>query len=409
MTLVKVDNVSPPFNSYRANRVKSLFNATDEQATRFTIEADLPFDDPNWSIGVIAGPSGSGKTSLGSHAWGGEHIYAPEWPTDRPIVDVIAPDGDFDAVTGALAQAGLGDVPAWLRTYGVLSMGQRFRADLARVIAEAPDRVVLDEFTSVVDRQIAKVGAGAFAKAWRRTGGQAVLLTCHYDILDWVEPDWVYDTATRHFQTKECLQHRRPRIDVEVRMGGWDLWPLFKPHHYLDSGPMVGAKCYVAFVDGEPVAHLGMGTKNVTAKDPKTGRRVNAVEARGCRMVTLPEWQGAGIGMKFLNHVCELQLRGEGVLPGRKMTTQFHTSHPQLAAGLRRSPYWRQVSGSLYASSSRKAFRDSVTRTAARRTASGKGGRSLMPMDPGRNSGGFGGHLRAVQGFRYYGERAAQK
>lgn len=396
MTLVKVDNRSPAYDSYRANRVKSLFNATDDQASRFTIEAELPFDDPSWSIGVIAGPSGSGKTSLGSHAWGGGHIYTPDWPTDRPVVDVIAPDGDFDAVTGALAQAGLGDVPAWLRSYGVLSMGQRFRADLARVLAEAPDRVVFDEFTSVVDRQIAKVGAGAFAKAWRRTKGQAVLLTCHYDILDWVEPDWVFDTATRNFQTKECLQHHRPRIDVEVRLGGWDLWPFFKPHHYLDSGNMIGAKCYVAFVDGEPVAHLGMGTKNVTVKSPRTGKTIQAVEARGCRLVTLPEWQGAGIGMKFLNHVCELQMQGKGILPGRSMTTVFHTSHPQLAAGLRRSPYWRQISGVIHGANKARSAASMARSSAAKGTKAVGGGV------------GYGGHLRAVQGFRYYGERAAQ-
>ena len=52
----------------------------------------------------------------------------------------------------------------------------------------------------MVDRQIAKVGAGAFSKAWKRSGGQAVLLSCHYDILDWVEPDWVFDTRTGELQ-----------------------------------------------------------------------------------------------------------------------------------------------------------------------------------------------------------------
>lgn len=393
MTRVSVVNESPAYESYRANRVKSLFNATDGQATRFTIDADLPLDDTDWSIGVIVGPSGSGKTSLGEQAWGGGYVYRGEgWPDDKPIVEAIAPDGGFDDVTGALAQAGLGDVPVWLRPYGVLSMGQKFRADLARILAEKPDRIVFDEFTSVVDRQIAKIGAGAFSKAWKRTGGQAILLSCHYDILDWLEPDWVFDTSTREFRAREGVQRfKRPRLDVEVRLGGWDLWPFFKPHHYLDSGPMIGAKCYVGFIDGEPVVHLGVGTKNVTTKD-KRGRRVNAVEARGCRMVTLPEWQGAGVGMKFLNHVCQMQLDGEGVLPGRRMTTVFHTSHPQLANGLRRSPQWRQVSGVLHGSHKGKS--------AATIAKSAKA--------VGRKSGigaGYGGHLRAVQGFRYYGQK----
>lgn len=296
---------------------------------------------------------------------------------------------DFDVVTGALSQAGLGDVPAWLRPYHVLSNGQKFRADLAKVLAERPDVVVFDEFSSVVDRQIAKVGAGAFAKGWRRGPGKAVLLSCHYDVLDWLEPDWVFDTATGEFRGREGVQHlKRPRIDVEIRMGGWDLWPLFKPHHYLDSGPMPMAKCYVGFVEGEPVVHLGVGTKNVSAK--RNGRLVQAVEARGCRMVTMPEWQGAGIGTRFLNTVCQMQLDGDGVLPGRKMTTVFHTSHPALCSYLRYSKKRRQVSGV---------------------TAGGHKGKSAKTIKnsrrnkPDSGSGiGYGGHLRAVQGFRYYGD-----
>lgn len=391
-TTLRVDQNVPVATSYRAARVKSLFNATDDQATRFTLDAELDIDIDNgdWKIGVIAGPSGTGKTSLGRQLWGGDKLYTGDgWPTDAPIVDGIAPGGSFDEVTAALAAAGLGDVPVWLRPYGVLSMGQKFRADLARILAEKPDKVVFDEFTSVVDRQIAKVGAGAFAKSWRRTGGKAVLLTCHYDILDWVEPDWVFDTATRSFQTSEYLQHRRPKFDVEIRMGGWDLWPFFKQHHYLDIPNMVGAKCYVGFIDGEPVCHLGVGTKNMPVK--VDGKTVQSVEARASRLVVLPEWQGAGVGMRFLNRICQMQLDGEGVLPGRRMTTQFQTSHPQLAAGLRRSPQWRQLNSMLHGAHKGNSLR--TLKEAARH----KG------IKTGEGSG-YGGHLRAVQGFRYYGD-----
>jgi hypothetical protein len=49
----------------------------------------------------------------------------------------------------------------------------------------------VDEFTSVVDRQIAKFGALAFSKAWRRLKTpKVVLLTPHYDVIEWLEPDW---------------------------------------------------------------------------------------------------------------------------------------------------------------------------------------------------------------------------
>jgi energy-coupling factor transporter ATP-binding protein EcfA2 len=397
-TTIHIDQSVPPSGSYRSERIRSMFNATDEQATRFTFDTELPIDlDGNWSVGVIVGPSGTGKSSIGRSLWEGAAWYRSDnWPRGVPVADAIAPGGSFDDVTGALSSAGLGDVPVWLRPYEVLSTGQKFRADLARVLAEKPDRVVLDEFTSVVDRQIAKVGAGAFAKAWRRTGGKAVLLSCHYDILDWIEPDWVLDTGTKQFQLAsdrdaEGKSWRRPKIDVEIRLGGWDLWPFFKQHHYLDLPLMVGGRCYVAFVDGEPVAHLGVGTKNIPVRN-SNGAVVQAVEARASRLVVLPEWQGAGVGVRFLNEVCRMQLEGVGVLPGRRMTTQFQTSHPQLCHALRRSPLWRQISGSL-AGGDRGTSALSLRKSGAVGSISSTG-----------TATGFGGHLRAVQGFRYYGD-----
>ena len=107
---VSIHHRCADFNSYRAARVKSLFNV--DSGADVYIDADLPLDARPWQIGVIVGPSGSGKTSLGKHLGA---LYAPAWPRGRPIVDTIAPDGSFDDVTAALASVGLGTVPAWLR------------------------------------------------------------------------------------------------------------------------------------------------------------------------------------------------------------------------------------------------------------------------------------------------------
>lgn len=367
---VEVRNRCSDFKSYRAARVKSLFNA--ESGCNFSIDAEIPVEDTSWKIGLVVGPSGSGKTSIGRQLFGGGAIYSPEWPPDRPIVDAIAPGGDFDAVTGALAAVGLGDVPAWLRPYHVLSNGERFRADLARLISEAPAEAVVDEFTSVVDRQIARFGALAFAKAWRRTAGRVVLLSCHYDIIDWVEPDWLFDTRTGEFARGPLW--RRPRFDLEIWQTDWRYWPMFEPHHYLKLPRMVAATCYIGAVDGEPVCHLAVSTR--------PGLR----EARGCRLVVMPEWQGAGVGTRFLNAVCEMWLKGENRF-GKPMPTLFHTSHPGLVAALRRDRKWCQVSAEMCGA-------NKATSAASMRKA-------------GQAPIGYGGHFRAAQGFRYLGDRDA--
>lgn len=201
--ILNIKNTCSDFNSYRAARVKSLFNA--EVGHTFSLTADIPIEDMDWNIGLVVGPSGSGKSSIGREIFKTDKIvdlYAG-WPEDKPIVEAIGPDSDFNDVTGALANVGLGDVPAWLRPFKALSNGQQFRAGLARAIIEHTNEIVIDEFTSVVDRQIAKIGAMAFAKGWRRSGDRrVVLLSPHYDIVEWLQPDWCYDTATGIFKKK---------------------------------------------------------------------------------------------------------------------------------------------------------------------------------------------------------------
>ena len=65
--------------------------------------------------------------------------------------------------------------------------------------------VVFDEFTSVVDREIAKVSAFAISKAVRRSKKKFIAVTCHYDVVDWLEPDWVFCTDTMEFDRKKEL------------------------------------------------------------------------------------------------------------------------------------------------------------------------------------------------------------
>lgn len=375
---VAVHHSCADFDSYRAARVKAMFNC--DSGAEFRLDAELAIDDGAWQIGVIVGPSGSGKSSMGARVFGRPAWWRPRWPKDAPIVDAIAPDAEFDSVPAALSAVGLGSVPAWLRPYHVLSTGERFRADLGRLVAERPARAVVDEFSSVVDRQIARIGAMAFAKAWRRGAGRAVLLSCHYDVLDWIEPDWIFDTASGRFERAPAGRRlrRRPPITFDLLESDRSEWPAFEPHHYLKLPPMIAATYYVAAVDGERVAHVAVAT------------RPGLCEARACRLVVMPEWQGAGIGLRFLAGVCERWRCGLNRY-GIRVPTLFHTSHPGLAAALRRDPRWTQVSGALFGQN-RERSKASLNRSAR-----------VLKFATGA---GFGGHFRAVQGFRYLGEEA---
>ena len=146
---------------------------------------------------------------------------------------------------------------------------------------------------------------------------------------------------------------------------------MFEPHHYLKLPRMVAAKYYVGFVDGEAVCHIA------------TAPRLEVGGMRACRMVVMPEWQGAGVGMKFLNEVCRLQFTDANQWNDRTKAVYFHTSHPGLCAALRRDKRWVQVSQAIGG------------------THKGKSGASIKKSGKSVVSGsGYGGHHRAVQGFK---------
>lgn len=375
MIPVVIDQACGASSSYRSARVRSMFNVTRDHGQRFRASATLPLDESDWQVGLVIGPSGSGKSSIGRRAWGGGAYHTGFTWGDAPIIDETAPELSFDDVAGALSAVGLGSVPSWLRPFRVLSTGEQFRAELARLLLSDRTRLVVDEFTSVVDRQIARIGAYAFARAWRRKPGrQVILLSCHRDIVEWIQPDWMLDTEDWSFQ-RGC-RRRRPPIQIDVFQTNWSPWKTFEPHHYLKLPLMIAATNYVATHQGQPVAHVAVGTNTGLAS------------ARMCRLVVLPEWQGAGIGIRFIDHIAQRWLEGANRY-GKPMTTLFHTSHPGLVAALRRNPRWLYAGGRLLGESGVKS-RESMSKSRGEKAASN-----------------YGGHLRAVQGFRYVGDQAA--
>ena len=375
---IEVHNRVSDFNSYRSARVKSLFNA--ESGCNFDLEIDNVDLSGDWNIGVVVGPSGSGKTSIGKMIFGTNKIYDYHegWDSNKPIIDCIAPDGDFNEVTGALSNVGLGDVPAWLRPFRVLSNGEQFRAGLARMICEKPSEIVVDEFTSVIDRQIARIGSQAFQKSWRKNNpkGKVVLLTPHYDILEWLQPDWVIDTKTKTFE--RGLPWQRPKIELQIWKVNQSYWRFYKPHYYLDLPMPVAGEYFIGTVDGELACHLCVSP------------RFEIKGYRGTRLVTMPEWQGAGVGSRFLNFIAQYHLDGNG-RQGRKYPMYFHTSHPQLCGYLRHSKKWVQCSAMLYGGNKTKSAK-SIQRSQKKNKS-----KTVIGL-------GYGGHFRAVQGFKYIGE-----
>jgi ABC-type lipoprotein export system ATPase subunit/GNAT superfamily N-acetyltransferase len=329
----------------RVLQVRSMFDVAKAQGdvTEVMVPDDFTdLNDRDWHIGLIVGPSGSGKSTIARTVWPDEYAdtNAMRW-TQRAIVDDFPEGMPIKQITGLLSSVGFGSAPAWLRPHSALSVGQQFRAGLARALAaasyDAP--AVMDEFTSTVDRRVAQIGSAAVAKTVRRTGTRLVAVSCHADVIDWLQPDWVYRPDSVDFEWRRLQP--RPRLDFEVAAVGRDAWALFRPHHYLSGDLHVAARQVCAFHDGEPVAF------NAWYRFPHPTARNIMVNHR---IVVLPDWQGAGLGMALSEHVGE-HLRSQG---DRYRIT---TAHPGLISAMRRSPRWRESKGTNAPSRSRKPKR----------------------------------------------------
>ena len=241
MPQVSVEVDCPVHDSFRVQQVAGMFDVPLAERSVESFDVELPDDDEQWQIGLIVGPSGSGKSTVAREAFSDELYEPSDWPADRAVIDCFG-ETPIRKVVELFTAVGFGSPPSWVKPYHVLSNGERFRCDLAKALSigcqaagtsEQP-LVVFDEFTSVVDRNVARVCSAAIAKGVRKGAlpCRFVAVTCHYDIAEWLEPDWVLDMATGTLKRRRL---RRPRIELEVHRCRVEAWRLFARHHYLSG------------------------------------------------------------------------------------------------------------------------------------------------------------------------------
>lgn len=308
--------------STRARQIQALFDIPDcsEQQTKWT--GEVPLAAREWSIGLIVGPSGAGKSTVAKELFPGP-LAADLAYDGAAVIDDFAQDLSVNDIAEACSSVGFNTMTAWLRPFHVLSNGEKFRVDLARRIAELPDPVVVDEFSSVIDRQVAKIASHALAKYVRRKKRQFVAVSCHSDIIDWLQPDWVLEPVGMQFHWRSL--QRRPAVDVTICRVSYEAWHLFSPFHYLTNTLNRGARCYCAFVDGRPVAIVGV----IHYPHPKIGNL-----KRLSRVVTHPDWQGLGIAFHLMDAV-------SAAYKAMGFVVHINPAHPAFIRSLDRSRSWQ--------------------------------------------------------------------
>jgi arsenate reductase len=211
----------PVHDSAHVRKLSNLFDVPPQDRASEQFTAEVPGLDESWDIGVIVGPSGSGKTTIARAAFG-SNLYQPTpWPEQCAVVDCFG-DQPIERITRVLTAVGFSSVPSWVKPYSVLSNGEKFRCELARALLSGTSPVVFDEYSSVVDRTMAKIASAATSKAIRTQTAigiaeRFVAVTCHHDVVEWLEPDWVLDMGS---QSRLCLK------TLDAHDGSERLWPL---------------------------------------------------------------------------------------------------------------------------------------------------------------------------------------
>jgi len=314
--------------SSRIRQLEGMFDIPATEKSKLSWSGDVPLDDKNWNVGLIVGPSGSGKTVVASELFGETVVNRELQWKKKSVIDDFDKSLNMKQIAMTCQSVGFNTIPAWMRPYAVLSNGEKFRVELARKLLEFSDPIVVDEFTSVVDRQVAKIGSHAVQKYIRKNSRKFVAVSCHYDIVDWLQPDWILEPATMTFHWR--CHRRRPEIECVISPVDYVAWKMFSKYHYLTSEMNRCARCFVLFVKNQPAAFVGVLTRPVSVRS-----RISNVMGIS-RAVTLPDWQGLGLIFVAMEMVAAIYA---GI--GKRM--RMYPAHPAFIRSFYRSENWKLI------------------------------------------------------------------
>ena len=301
------------------DEIKRKYDIADYKESPVNIPT-LPRD----GIVLIVGTSGSGKsTILRSLGEVRSSIYSHD---SEVINNFKTPERGEEL----LLACGLRSIPTWFRPPSTLSNGEYHRFEMALALDQGIN--VVDEFTSVVDRDTAKSLALSIRKYYdqRGTTEPLYIASCHRDIIDWLDPEWVYDTDLQVLDNRRSpfRMGSRPELTLTIKSTTPDYWRYFSKYHYLDTTMSRSVHCYVLLLGDKPIGfHAAIHSTN---------RDIHSYW-RGHRTVILPEFQGMGIGTRFSDAIAQIYV-------DKGLRYFSKTAHPSFGEHREKSPLWRATS-----------------------------------------------------------------
>lgn len=200
-------------NSFRVSKIMSDFDVKKEHLNK-TINGEIIFPK-EWNIGLIVGNSGTGKSTIINEIFP-DYVNKRFDYTHKSVIDDMPKQATMKEIEKMFYSVGFGSVPSWLKPYKVLSTGEKMRVDLARLLLD-DDFCVFDEFTSVVDRNVAHTMCIALRKCLDKYSNKKfIAVTCHKDVEQWLQPNWIFNTDTMKMSFHQAHDLKKNSISENV-------------------------------------------------------------------------------------------------------------------------------------------------------------------------------------------------
>ncbi len=286
---VKLEAETDEKNYYVARACNSVdLNINKKLTHEIKIDVDLETD---YNVGLIIGLSGSGKTTLAKHLF--PNFNKININKKECILKQFPEDMSYDERADILTKFGLSSVTEWIKPFEILSNGEKSRAEIA-LTAGKHDFFVVDEFTSVVDRTVAKIMSNSISKIIKQQKKKIVLISVHKDIIEWVDPDWIIDVDNQIFINRRLLQQRRKeKLVFNIKECSRKSWKYFSKYHYL-SDNLPGGKIHLFGLFDEN--NIQIGFQCFANYVPGKNKIIHSN-----RTVIHPEYVGVGLGIKLIN------------------------------------------------------------------------------------------------------------
>ena len=218
--------------------VAEAFGLGIDEAQKFKVlDAELKIGPQD--IVYITGDSGSGKSVLLRAIradLGEEAIDLSEVSVDpdKPLIETVG--ATVEEGLELLSKVGLNDAFLFLRSYGQLSDGQKYRYRIAKLIESGKQWWLMDEFAACLDRDTAKIISFNLQKIARSHGKAVIVATTHSDLVEDLSPSVL---VNKRFGEEINIQYRGDRAfqcslirEMKVEVGSREDWQKLCSFHY---------------------------------------------------------------------------------------------------------------------------------------------------------------------------------